>query len=110
MKRWNDFLESLATGGGAILALMFFVVLFGFVSLHIMHHSAEFSDQMVTTFTGLLTGFAGALLGALTARSKPLNGTTTQQTDTVTQTQTTSVPDATVKPPAPTVDDVKPGS
>lgn len=73
MKRWNDFLDSMATGGGAILALMFFVVLFGFVSLHVMHHPG-YSEQMVTTFTGLLTGFAGALLGALTARSKPVNG------------------------------------
>lgn len=80
MKGWNDFLDSLATGGGAILALMCFVILFGFVSLHIMWHK-DYSEQMVTTFTGLLTGFAGALLGALTARSKPLNGNATVHTE-----------------------------
>ena len=89
MKRWNDFLESLSTGGGAILALMTFVVIFGWVSLHIMHHP-NYSEQMVTTFTGLLTGFAGALLGALTARSKPPNGNTAKITETSTQTTTVS--------------------
>jgi len=92
MKRWNDFLDSLSTGGGAIFALMFFVVLFGFVSLHMMHHPG-YSEQMVTTFTGLLTGFAGALLGALTARSKPPNGTTAVQSDTVTVTKTSVEPE-----------------
>lgn len=84
MKRWNDFLDSLSTGGGAIFSLMFFVVLFGFVSIHTMHHPG-YSEQMVTVFTGLLTGFAGALLGALQARSKPPNGVTAH-TEAVTQT------------------------
>lgn len=95
MKRWNDFLESLATGGGAIFCLMAFVVLFGCVSLHMLHHQG-YSEQMVTTFTSLLTGFAGALLGALTARSKPPNGNTAITAETVTQTTAVTVPD----PPA----------
>ena len=100
MKRWNDFLESLATGGGAIVSLMFFVIIFGFVSLHIMWHK-EYSEQMVTTFTGLLTGFAGALLGALTARSKPPNGATQTTTATLTQTNSVTVPDEAASAPKP---------
>jgi hypothetical protein len=70
MDRLEKLLDALATPGGSIALLGIFTLLFAIASVHIMHHGG-YSEQMITTFTGLLTGFAGALLAALSTRSKP---------------------------------------
>ena len=92
MRRWEAFLDGLATAGGNLFLLCFMVLAFSLALLHIMHHPTEISAQMSTTFTNVLMAFVGALGNALTQRFKPVNGNQQTTTDSVTQTTTVSKP------------------
>jgi hypothetical protein len=69
MSRWQNFLNSLSTRGGAIF-LLFLVCLTGiFVILHMIHHGEDgsmFAGVVISTFSS----FSGALLLALKGSSE----------------------------------------
>lgn len=69
MSRWNSFLASLSTRGGAIFVLL--VLSFtGFgITIHLIHHN-EASGQIAAGLITTLGNFTGALLLALKGSSE----------------------------------------
>jgi hypothetical protein len=61
MNRFKSFLDSIASPGGNILILCFFVVASGF-AMNRLHYS----DQIDTAMLSAFSGFCGALLAQLT--------------------------------------------
>ena len=69
MSRWQNFLNSLSTRGGAIFLL---TVIFGTgvcVIIHLIHHG-EAGGQLAAQLVGTFSGFSGALLLALKGSSE----------------------------------------
>lgn len=64
MNKFTAFLDALASPGGNLLVLCFFVILSG-VTMNRLHYS----DQIDTVMLSVFSGFSGALLQALTGRS-----------------------------------------
>lgn len=65
MSIWEHFLNSLATRGGNILVLIFFVVGLFFAVLHVLHHGESAAVEVRTVVMSTFSGFSGALLQAL---------------------------------------------
>jgi Na+/H+-dicarboxylate symporter len=61
LELWDGFLESLATRGGNLLLLAFFVVLFGSALVSLGDAGDKIQGALLTTFSA----FAGALIAAL---------------------------------------------
>jgi hypothetical protein len=71
MSRWDNFLDSLNTAGGAIFLLVFLTLLFSAVALYVTYHPVTTPNSSLgSIFSHLLSGVAGALLGALSSRTK----------------------------------------
>lgn len=68
METWKNFVDSLASRGGAILVLLFGTLILGCMVIHVMHHGdvGESASMIRNSFAG----FSGALLVALTTSSK----------------------------------------
>jgi hypothetical protein len=64
MNRWETFLNSLATRGGNILLLTFFVLFLGVLVVHVLHHP-ETNADVKTVLLSTFSGFTGALIAAL---------------------------------------------
>jgi hypothetical protein len=107
MVRWNEFLQSLSTRGGAVFLL---TVIFGIgtaVSMHLIHHG-EASSPLAASLMSTFAGFSGALLLALkgssdsTATVSGPSGTATASTaPTTPNTPTPEGTQATAQAPTP---------
>lgn len=62
IKRWQDFLDSLATTGGNIVTLFWCSAFSAFLWIWVWSHKGG-NDLVMATF-GVFTGFTGALLQA----------------------------------------------
>jgi hypothetical protein len=69
MSRWQNFLNSLSTRGGAILMLFAICVVGMVVILHMIHHGEE-SSMFAGAVLGTFSAFSGALLLALKGSSE----------------------------------------
>jgi drug/metabolite transporter (DMT)-like permease len=63
MKRWQDFLDSLSTSGGAVLVLFLICLSLLPVLIYFLHR--EPNSPATTRLTDAFVGFSGALLLAL---------------------------------------------
>jgi hypothetical protein len=63
MKRWQDFLDSLSTSGGAVLVLLLICIGLLPVLIYFLHR--EPNSPATTRLTDTFIGFTGALLLAL---------------------------------------------
>jgi hypothetical protein len=70
MKRWNVFLESLATRGGTIAALLFINISIVFLMLYLVHRGED-KSAFAVAMTQVFGNFTGALLLALKGGDKP---------------------------------------
>jgi hypothetical protein len=68
--RWTNFLNSLATRGGAIVILLALSGVWVGVTLHIIHHNED-SSMVAAGLVSTLGNFTGALLLALKGSSEP---------------------------------------
>jgi len=66
---WTNFLNSLATRGGAIFLLTAIFATGVCVSIHLIHHG-EAGGQLAATLMGSFSSFSGALLLALKGSSE----------------------------------------
>ena len=81
LNKWQDFLQGLATRGGAIFTLVVMVLLFGLLTFHILHHADD--PQVTTVILSTFSGFCAALLTMLTTQAtKTPNGPTQIETET----------------------------
>ena len=84
MQTWQAWLNSLATRGGAILILLFLVLLNITVTVYVVHKGWD-SSMMIGSMIAGLGAFMGALLLALKGSSDPVSPPiTSQQTTTTT--------------------------
>lgn len=67
MLKWQNFLNSLATPGGNLFALLLCVAAFTALVVHILHHGDD--ERVVTVILSTFSGFTSALLLALRGRS-----------------------------------------
>jgi hypothetical protein len=72
MQRWQAWLNSLATVGGNLFLLTFFVLVFLSLVLFVLH-DANANAQIVTTVASAFTSFSGALLLGLKGRTSDPN-------------------------------------
>ena len=81
MLKWQDFLQGLATRGGAIFVLVFMTLVTGAGVLHVLHHSddPQASTVIISTFTG---AFAALLTMLTTQATKTPTGNTQIETET----------------------------
>lgn len=68
MVKWNEFLQSLGTRGGAIFLLTLIFLGGMFFSLHLIHHG-EAASPLAASLMSTFAGFSGALLMALKGSS-----------------------------------------
>src|SRR5271154_815494 len=68
MVKWNEFLTSLGTRGGAIFILTLIFVGSMCFALHLIHHG-ESSSPLAASLISTFAGFSGALLMALKGSS-----------------------------------------
>lgn len=91
--KWQYFLNSLATIGGNVFLLCFFVLVFLGLVLYTLHDAGA-NSNVVNTVTNAFTGFTGALLLSLKGRTTDTNpspGGGTSSSSTTTEV-TTPVP------------------
>jgi hypothetical protein len=87
MLKWQDFLQGLATRGGAIFVLTTMVLTFGILVFHVLHHSDD--PQTTTVILSTFSGFCAALLTMLTTQAtKTPSGNTQIETETHVTAQT----------------------
>lgn len=70
--KWQYFLNSLATVGGNVFLLCFFVIVFLALIIYVLH-GANANDRLVSTVSDTFMGFSGALLLALKGRTTDQN-------------------------------------
>ena len=80
MDKFQDFLQGLATRGGAIFVLTLMVLIFGLLVFHVLHHSDD--PQSTTVILSTFSGFCAALLTMLTTQATKTNGNGTAATQT----------------------------
>jgi len=66
MKRWEAFLESIASRGGNLLVMIMFVGgMLGLLVVFLYHPASQASDRIIMVVLSTFSGFAGALLNTL---------------------------------------------
>jgi hypothetical protein len=67
IERWQKFLDSLATKGGNLAVLCFFVIFLLLLTMWVLHRGTS-TSQAATVLLATFSGFSGALLAALTGQ------------------------------------------
>ena len=67
MKYFREFLDNIASPGGNLLILCFFVLATGWAMAQLRHGNEASNERVDTVMISVFSGFTGALLQALTA-------------------------------------------
>ena len=67
MKFFREFLDNIASPGGNLLILCFFVLVSGWAMAGLRNSAGSSSERVDTVMISVFSGFTGALLQALTA-------------------------------------------
>jgi len=70
--RWQNFLNSLSTRGGAIFLLFVLSLIGFFITLHIVHHNED-QSMFAAGLIATVSNFTGALLLALKGSSESVS-------------------------------------